>query len=67
MYNKKEKLVNWFHMFFTFFQIINFSLFIFLAGNIVLFDRPKNRIIHLSCDFSRYSGVHFSKSSATAR
>ncbi|KKN26926.1 hypothetical protein LCGC14_0869710 [marine sediment metagenome] len=34
MYNKKEKLINWFHVFFTLFQIINFSLFVFLAGNI---------------------------------
>lgn len=35
MYNKKEKLINWFHIFFTFFQIINFALFVFLAGRIV--------------------------------
>ena len=44
MYNKKEKLVNWFHMFFTFFQIINFSLFIFLAGNIVLSTAQKSEL-----------------------
>jgi len=35
MYNKKEKLINWFHIFFTIFQIINFSLFVFLAGQIL--------------------------------
>lgn len=35
MYNKKEKLINWFHIFFTLFQVINFSLFVFLAGNIL--------------------------------
>ncbi|NNE77025.1 MAG: DUF4271 domain-containing protein [Pricia sp.] len=35
MYNKKEKLINWFHIFFTLFQIINFSLFIFLARKIL--------------------------------
>ncbi|MGB6150762.1 MAG: DUF4271 domain-containing protein [Pricia sp.] len=35
MYNKKEKLINWFHLCFTLFQIINFSLFVFLAGNII--------------------------------
>ncbi len=29
MYNKKEKLINWFHIFFSIFLIINFSLFIF--------------------------------------
>ncbi|WP_422083238.1 DUF4271 domain-containing protein [Ulvibacterium sp.] len=36
MYNKKEKLMSWFHVFFTFFQIINFSLFIFLTSRIIL-------------------------------
>ncbi len=36
MYNKKEKLMNWFHVFFTVFQVINFSLFIFLAIKILI-------------------------------
>ncbi len=31
MYNKKEILLNWFHVFFTLFQVINFSLFIYLV------------------------------------
>ncbi len=31
MYNKKKKLMNWFHLFFTVFQIMNFALFIFLS------------------------------------
>lgn len=31
MYNKKEKLINWFHVFFTIFQVINLSLFLFLS------------------------------------
>jgi len=35
MYNKKEKLINWFHIFFTVFQIINFALFVFLAKQIL--------------------------------
>ncbi len=35
MYNKKEKLLNWFHIFFTLFQIINFSLFVLLAGKVL--------------------------------
>lgn len=35
MYNKKEKTANWFHIFFTIFQVINFSLFIFLAIKIL--------------------------------
>ncbi|WP_350289885.1 DUF4271 domain-containing protein [uncultured Croceitalea sp.] len=33
LYNKKGKLFNWFHLLLTFFQLINFSLFIFLAKN----------------------------------
>ncbi len=36
MYNKKDKLANWFHIFFTIFQLINFSLFVYLARNILL-------------------------------
>ncbi|MGB5554730.1 MAG: DUF4271 domain-containing protein [Flavobacteriaceae bacterium] len=29
MYSKKEKLVNWFHLFFSIFQLLNFSLFVY--------------------------------------
>ncbi|MBD0777071.1 DUF4271 domain-containing protein [Maribacter sp. ANRC-HE7] len=36
MYNKKEKLMNWFNLFWGLFLIINFSLFIYLALNIIL-------------------------------
>lgn len=36
MYNKKDKLGNWFHVFITIFQLINFSLFVFLARNVLL-------------------------------
>ena len=39
MYNKKEKLLNWFHIFFTIFQVINFSLFIYLAFQVLFKDR----------------------------
>ena len=39
MYNKKDKLGNWFHVFFTIFQLINFSLFVYLGRN-VLSDMP---------------------------
>ncbi|MGB5205974.1 MAG: DUF4271 domain-containing protein [Eudoraea sp.] len=35
MYNKKDKLLNWFNIFFTLFQLLNFSLFIYLASNIL--------------------------------
>jgi len=35
MYNKKDKLLNWFNIFFTIFQLLNFSLFIYLASNIL--------------------------------
>ena len=38
MYNKKEKLLNWFHIFFTVFQVINFSLFIYLAFQVLFKD-----------------------------
>ena len=34
MYNKKDKLNNWFHIFLTGFQIINFSLFLFISWRI---------------------------------
>lgn len=40
MYNKREKLMNWFHVFFTVFQLINFSLFVFLT--IRAFSQGKN-------------------------
>ncbi len=42
MYNKKEKLMNWFNVFFTLFQIINFSLFIFFAWSIISHP-PENK------------------------
>ena len=35
MYNKKDKLGNWFHVFFTIFQLINFSLFVYLGRNVL--------------------------------
>ncbi|MDB2606817.1 DUF4271 domain-containing protein [Zobellia sp.] len=38
MYNKKEKLMNWFHIFFTVFQVINFSLFVFLTRQVLRGD-----------------------------
>lgn len=39
LYNKKDKLMNWFHIFFTSFQLLNFALFIYLAITIY---RPSN-------------------------
>ncbi|WP_299434032.1 DUF4271 domain-containing protein [uncultured Maribacter sp.] len=44
MYNKKEKLMNWFNVFFTLFQIINFSLFIFFAWSIISQPHPDHQI-----------------------
>ncbi len=38
MYNKKEKLINWFNLFWGLFLIINLSLFTHLAFNILLKD-----------------------------
>lgn len=34
LYNKKDKLMNWFQVFLTFFQLINFSLFLYLMGKL---------------------------------
>ncbi len=34
MYSKKDKLFNWFNILFTVFQVINFSLYIYLVKNI---------------------------------
>ena len=41
MYNKKEKLLNWFHVLFTIFMFINLSVFVYLAGE-VLFSKPSD-------------------------
>ncbi|MEJ1221154.1 DUF4271 domain-containing protein [Sediminicola sp. 1XM1-17] len=35
MFNKKDRLINWFHIFLTIFQLFNFALFIYLARRIV--------------------------------
>lgn len=35
LHNKKGKLFNWFHLILTIFQLINFSLFIYLSINIL--------------------------------
>ena len=35
MYNKKDKLLNWFNIFFTLFQVLNFSVFIYFAWSIL--------------------------------
>jgi len=35
MYNKKDKLLNWFNIFFTLFQVVNFSVFIYFAWTIL--------------------------------
>ena len=34
MYNKKEKLISWFHIFLTLFQVINFSLFLYISWKV---------------------------------
>ncbi|MAU71473.1 MAG: DUF4271 domain-containing protein [Pseudozobellia sp.] len=36
MYNKKEKLVSWFHIFFTIFQTLNFALFVYLVRKVLI-------------------------------
>ncbi|WP_394974706.1 DUF4271 domain-containing protein [uncultured Croceitalea sp.] len=42
LYNKKGKLLNWFHLLLTLFQLINFSLFIFLVTNILHQESTNN-------------------------
>ena len=44
MYNKKEKLANWFHVLFTVFQVINFSLFIFFTTKILYTSKEGSTI-----------------------
>ncbi len=34
LYNKKDRLMNWFHIFFTAFQLLNLSLFLYLVVSI---------------------------------
>ena len=34
LYNKKDRLMNWFHIFFTAFQLLNLSLFLYLVISI---------------------------------
>ena len=36
MYNKKDKLLNWFHIFLTLFQLLNFSLFIYFVWTVLI-------------------------------
>ena len=46
MYNKKDRLLNWFHIFFTIFQVVNLSLFVYLARNI-LFNLENNTYLYI--------------------
>ncbi len=48
MYNKKEKLLNWFHIFFTLFQVINFSLFIYLSVRVLF---KKNAFVSIDSSY----------------
>ena len=41
LYNKKDKLMNWFQVFLTLFQLFNSSLFLYLIGKLFL-GIPKN-------------------------
>ncbi len=36
MYSKKDKLLNWFHIFFTVFQLLNFSLFLYFVWTVII-------------------------------
>ena len=41
MYNKKDRLLNWFHIFFTAFQLLNFSLFLYFTIRILFEPQPE--------------------------
>lgn len=45
MYNKKEKLLNWFNLFFGLFLIINLSLFLYIGSDILLISDQNSSII----------------------
>jgi len=45
LYNKKEKLLNWFNLFFGLFLIINFSLFLYIGRNILFEPTPYSAIV----------------------
>lgn len=36
LYNKKDKLINWFHIFFTAFLIINLSIFLYISWQVLI-------------------------------
>lgn len=42
VYNKKNKLFNWFHIFMTLFSVINLSLFLYFAYQIFYITVPKS-------------------------
>ena len=46
LYNKKDKLLNWFHIFFTIFQLVNFALFIYLIRTIIKPENSTNPLIY---------------------
>ncbi len=57
MYNKKEKLLNWFNLFFGLFLIINLSLFLFIGSDILLDSVQNSSIIRFPLILG--SLVHF--------
>lgn len=42
VYNKKNKLFNWFHIFMTLFSVVNLSLFLYFAYQIIYTTTPKS-------------------------
>jgi hypothetical protein len=42
LYNKKDKLLNWFHIFFSFFQLLNFSIYIYFISKILFKTDTQN-------------------------
>ncbi|MEM8999350.1 MAG: DUF4271 domain-containing protein [Bacteroidota bacterium] len=44
LYNKKGKLLNWFHVFMSLFQLLNLSLFLFLAKQLLSENAKNNHV-----------------------
>ena len=55
VYNKKGRLINWFNIFFSFFQLINFSLFLFFIWSVLW--GTKNEIIFKKLSYLNHSAL----------
>ncbi len=47
LYNKKDKLVNWFHIFFSVFLLLNFSIYIYFISKILFGGDTQNYLMSI--------------------